>query len=517
MTAKDQRFFASFLRYLKWFKWFLFRQKNEIKTHFSLGITMANYLKLLSLPLTVLFLIGGVENLSGQESSLQTMEYINQLKSNEKPIPPLPTGPPGRGIFGAFYTKLAYYPHWDKDWRVGPDADVLVLFDKAPFRFIFWRGTNYIPHWVSENNIWYNNEFTETWETIGSSEPMSDKQCRFSHVRIIENNNARVVVHWRYALNDVNYRIAWPDSTTGWGDWCDEYYTIYPDGTSVRKITLYSSYHADDERQTDDEGHEWQEGIVLYHAYTTPEAAVNLDAVHVANMQGETGIWRWDISGQPTTPTPEGSNIVLMNIKSVFKPFVISPEGCHVSAYEGCQGGSHFRWRDHWPTTLQATPGRDASGKQAAHGSFFHITDIPFYFKEGIVQTKILLHGMTEQTVSDLVPLAKSWLKPPVVSITSGTKEVRYDRSERAYVLNPIGNTVVFVLKVSPASPLVNPVFILRNWGNDPYTVKINSKMMTDPVKLRSGYIKRIDRTDLILWFDYHSDSSVKFEINKSS
>ncbi len=86
------------------------------------------------------------------------------------------------------------------------------------------------------------------------------------------------------------------------GDWCDEYYILYPDGFGIRKITLYSSYKEDDERHTDDEGHEWHEGIVVYHAYTTLEQAVNTDAVHVANMKGEVGIWTWEKPGEPETP-----------------------------------------------------------------------------------------------------------------------------------------------------------------------------------------------------------------------
>ena len=32
---------------------------------------------------------------------------------------------------------------------------------------------------------------------------MSDKQNRYSHVDILETDDARVVVHWRYALIEV--------------------------------------------------------------------------------------------------------------------------------------------------------------------------------------------------------------------------------------------------------------------------------------------------------------------------
>jgi len=48
---------------------------------------------------------------------------------------------------------------------------------------------------------------------------MADKQARFSHVRVLESNDARVVVHWRYAPVSVNYDLVYVDELTGWGDW----------------------------------------------------------------------------------------------------------------------------------------------------------------------------------------------------------------------------------------------------------------------------------------------------------
>ena len=38
----------------------------------------------------------------------------------------------------------------------------------------------------------------------GDFEPMSDKQDRYSHVRIVENNDARTVIHWRYAQSSAS-------------------------------------------------------------------------------------------------------------------------------------------------------------------------------------------------------------------------------------------------------------------------------------------------------------------------
>ena len=68
---------------------------------------------------------------------------------------------------------------------------------------------------------------------------MSDKQNRYSHVRVLQNNDARAVIHWRYALCEAeHYGLANVDPFTGWSDWTDEYYTIYPDGSAVREAAL---------------------------------------------------------------------------------------------------------------------------------------------------------------------------------------------------------------------------------------------------------------------------------------
>jgi hypothetical protein len=92
-------------------------------------------------------------------------EYVSQSRPKAKPplsVRTLPVGPEGPGTFGAYYTTLKYYEAWDAPWRVGEHADVVVRFDKSACRFVFWRGTSYIPHWVTENGIWYDNEFNET-------------------------------------------------------------------------------------------------------------------------------------------------------------------------------------------------------------------------------------------------------------------------------------------------------------------------------------------------------------------
>ena len=93
----------------------------------------------------------------------------------------LPSGPPGKGRFGAYYTRLNYYDAWDRRWRVGDHPDIVVRFDNEAYRFVFWRGTNYVPCWATENGIWYTNEFNETWGhgSVGCIQPSRSIRMNF--------------------------------------------------------------------------------------------------------------------------------------------------------------------------------------------------------------------------------------------------------------------------------------------------------------------------------------------------
>ncbi len=105
----------------------------------------------------------------------------------------------------------------------------------------------------------------------------------------IEDHDARKVVHWRYALTDIDYGISRLGVDGGPGEWGDEYYTVYPDGVATRRQVLW----------TDDLRHEWQETIVLHQPGTRPEDNIELEAMTLANLRGETRTYSWK-DGAPT-------------------------------------------------------------------------------------------------------------------------------------------------------------------------------------------------------------------------
>lgn len=84
----------------------------------------------------------------------------------------------------------------------------------------------------------------QSMENFGKSEcfeAMGDKQCRYSHVRIIENSTARCIIHWRHALAGIKHQLL-HENENGHGDWADEYWTVYPDGVAVRKQVLWTDF-----------------------------------------------------------------------------------------------------------------------------------------------------------------------------------------------------------------------------------------------------------------------------------
>jgi Concanavalin A-like lectin/glucanases superfamily len=423
----------------------------------------------------------------------------------------LPMGTPGKGKFGAFYTHLKYYDAWDRRWRVGDHPDVVVRFDHEEYRLIFWRGTNYIPCWASAEGIWYTNEFNETWGhgATGCAEPMSDKNCVYSHVRIIESSDARCVIHWRYALVDVMGVRPRKDPVTGWTDFTDEYHTIYPDGTGTRKITLHSTQSLDP--------HEFQETIMVLGPGQTPQDVVEPEALTMANMAGEERTYSW-IGGAPAViDKPDRCNVQVVNSKSPTKPFlIVSDKNCLKRNLEPSdrpvfpvyrneiRPPQLFPWWNHWPTAELPSDGRYAfAADRAAHSSLLTGMEWEDYEVTPTSRTRVHLQGLTRLRARDLVPLAKSWLRPAEMTVkTKGARSAGYDVLERAYRVD-CGTTTNLTLtfEASKGSPLVNLVLILQGWQGDPApALVLDGKPVPQGADYRIGTRSSLDREDLVVW-----------------
>lgn len=427
--------------------------------------------------------------------------------------PKLPSGPHGPGRFGAYYATLKFDDIWDEARRVGPDSDVVVRFDQSPGRFVFWQGTNYIPAWVTENGKWYTDEFMETGGSPGcplgeDCEPMSDKQNRYSHVRILESTDARVVIHWRYGLCEVEeYICANPDPYTGWTDWADEYYSIYPDGVAVRKGVVWSSNLK--------KGREFQETIVINAPGTRPEDNINTDALTLANMKGETQVVSW------ANPPKKGdhwqeANIQEVNLKSTWKPFeIVIPPGS-IRPYTGEKSYSIFEWWNHWPVQQVKSSGISAvTPDKSSHSSLSHMEGQIVARTDDTI-TKVMMHGLTTKSAAQLVPLAKSWLSAPNVEMTgNGSKSEGYDLTQRAFVFtrNDLGSAIKFDLRASNDSPLFHPAFVILNWGEAKPRLQVDGKQVAWGPSYRFGRVYTLQGTNLVVWMNTEATKPVSVEI----
>jgi len=446
----------------------------------------------------------------------------------------LPTGPVGSGSFGAFYTRLDYYKEWDDLWRVSDMPDVFVRFDQSPVQLVFWRGTSFNPCWVTENGIWYTNEWLETWgdDVVSCAVPIMDRQCRYSHVRLIENTAARVVIHWRYALSDALYDFA-AVGDDGRGEWCDEFHIIYPDHVGVRKMELH---YSKPERR-----HDWVEQIVVLPPGKFPKDVIEKKSISLINMSGDVHKYSWGDELEIKMPEPIGANMSLVNLKSTYRPFfIVSPEP--VETVEGTWDSPYFRtyaahmampgyrpdpvpsvygWWNHWPVAQIPGDGRWViTSDRPSHFNLTTFVQWEDYEYTEQTRTRIMLTGMTDKKADELVSLAKSWLQAPSMKITSDAyKGGLYDQSERAYLIEKTDqddlNPCTLVLEASEDSPLINPAIIIKNWGSQLSKLTIDGKNMLQGDDFRQGIRKGLDGDDLIIWIRLDKQMPVNVSLGR--
>ncbi len=155
--------------------------------------------------------------------------------------------PPARPRFGATREKLRYDAPisvrdprtgaystmpYEGAWSEGLDDVVVSLPNGA--RYVFWRGSSYIPFWAGRHNTGACYEWAEIISqpagAVDCVEPLMDKELRYSRVAIVESTAARVHVRWTYQLTDLLYKV--------WGDSVSEDYYFYPDGFGTRVVNL---------------------------------------------------------------------------------------------------------------------------------------------------------------------------------------------------------------------------------------------------------------------------------------
>jgi hypothetical protein len=414
---------------------------------------------------------------------------------------------------------------------------VEVYFDMVPTKMRFSMPC--YPCMVTENNIHYSNGWTETYDPAASSscEVLWDSDARYARMWIESQSPARIVVRACAALSDPDGYIAHSyipsGSPYGEGDWTDEWYYIYPDGMHTRHVRIYTGVAGQSLTVTDElfqevapireippnVVHEFQEEFIFGQDGHMPEDDIALAPLTLIKMDGSSKT----ISYQPY-PKDYGefnqANIMVVNLNSRYRPFtVFMPYGIENQPYP-LEGRAPHIFQT-WPSN----PGDEGYSVSLGHTlNWWH------YKRTDNILEQVYLSGMiaSDDPAAELTELAKSWLHYPRLMIEGlelSYTESTYDQAQRAYIVPhkdkgarqikfQLGFPDKFQEDIAIPISIVNPAFIIKNWGNAGAELRVNGNIVKPDKNLRIGYEQTSAGTDLILWLKYKAQESVQIEIN---
>jgi hypothetical protein len=428
----------------------------------------------------------------------------------------IPTGPAGPGKFGAYHTRLKYDPDYDRPRPFGPQQDVVVRFDEHAFKLVFWNGINNYPVWYAENDIGLMWEAVETSGPLGCHEAMMDRQCRYSHVRVLESNDARVRIHWRHAPCNIEYGLAHVDPVTGWGDWCDEYLTIHPDGVAARELVHWCPRI--------NSRHTYEQDNFIIPIGMTPAEVLDREAITLANLKGEESELDWAGTGMPNGRNIENASILKYNIKAAAKPFMIlHPEMAKVAIEGNGKPWPHcFFWWNHWPVSAIPSDGKqiymvDGRPSSTSVSGNTYTTGHELNERTENSLRQVWLLGMTtDRSAGELAPLARSWSRPPDITVESGgVAAEKYSLGQRCYELTcktPVGQPVEMVIAASRESPVVNIPIVFRNFGGAEVTLELDGKPVPRGKDFRYSHEGTLDGVNLCAWIRFESMKPVRLK-----
>lgn len=364
---------------------------------------------------------------------------------------PLPAGSPA---FGAHDGQYAF---------AGETGRAVVIKFPNAHDYVFWERSSYAPWWdVSGVGVAY--EFIECWGygNMGCSEPMQDKENRFSRVDVVESSPARAVVHWRYALTDPNYRIFRDE-------WVDEYYVFYPDAVGVRQVNLWAN---------SDVKHEFIQPQYVMSPGVLPGQVFERQPCRVFNLAGE------EVFDDLDTPSsekpvkldfdqwPEG--VMRIKLKDRSHPFYtwvrredVWPRIVNIfPPWQGAGADVRYNLGAHWPMTkLNVDVYNIASNNKA-----YHTWSGPVQAKadlENLPNTWSHIVGITDRDDQFLGDVAASWGYPADLVVDgAGWHGNGFDFKQRAFLVQDAGSGSSSICRLhlegGKRPEVFNPVFMLK-------------------------------------------------------
>lgn len=406
---------------------------------------------------------------------------------------------PYRDAFEASYQKLDYQTAWDGLWRVGKYADLVVSFKDKPWRYVFWRGTRYLPSLVTDygrSGIWSSDQSPEVYSGQ-CFEHMSDMLCRFSNIRLIHSSPARILVHWRNASINVEYQWA-KANEAGRGVWTDEYWTIYPDGTSIRHQLM----HNPDGMKVI----EMNQNEILHHPGQLTEELLYDDAVYTGNPAGELKAHR----RLEARKAREEMNLLYTNLNASTKQFQIGEVGTRIDIH--LYDDLWWNGWNHYPSQLIPSDGTVAflydRGGSSCPSTFREVR----HKLDDTTTEAMQIYGLTQKQPSELLGLNRYWNFHPEISDVRGSEYIGFVKAERAYYLsrNDVSG-LFFKVMASKDSPVVNPAFVIKNFAGDAERLEVLINGVRKTVE-KGTETDEDGNVNLVVWMEYESAEETDVE-----
>jgi len=382
------------------------------------------------------------------------------------------------------FSQLDYEQAWD------PTLQDVVVWLPNGSRFVFWRGSSYIPFWAGKYNTGLSYEWAETSPPpdgfVDCVEPLMDKELRYSRVEIVESTVARVHVRWTYQSCDFQYKV--------WGDSATEDFYFYPDGFGTRVLTLQSALDSD---------YELSEFIILTPQSTYPLSILPANLVKILFLDGESR----DLTF-PFRTEEQGDKLQSRDVPMVYRvrlhkddpstavyfhPQELKPPPVVFAAFEDRgETVTPCYWGSHWPLARGQTTGgaiNDRVHFTPCHNSVmswarqrppalreaqFPAIDTLGRAKPMRVQTWAWLIGMTDESDERVREWVRSFSAPPSINVRGATLAAEPFVPERR-AIRLITEEPLVQIQLTPNTICVNPVFEINTLGS-PQEIRIGKK-----------------------------------------
>jgi hypothetical protein len=370
---------------------------------------------------------------------------------------------------GTFSTR-GYEQGWD------PALDDVVVSLPNGSRYVFWRGSSYIPFWAGRHNTGLCYEWAENLarpaDAVDCVEPLMDKELRYGRVEVVESTSSRVHVRWRYQSTDLHYKV--------WGDEAVEDYRFYPDGFGTRVLGLKSDPAHD---------YELSEFIILAPQDAYPYEILPAEPIDVLGADGMTRrialpvdraaeeLLRREVRlpalyrVRPHRDDTQAA-IYFNPADPALPPLIFGPFS------DQGQVVTPAYWGSHWPLArgnatgsaiderIHATPSHNSlmswarSKPEPIQSSTVRTLDAQGRPKTMNVRRWAWLIGMTDARDDQLRAWAASYANPPALTARGATVAFdAYAPEGRALRLAVEARDVT--IEVNPTVPVVHPVFEL--------------------------------------------------------